>query len=761
MNRFARRFVVAVGAAAIALPVATAVPAHAITSQLYVSASASTDPACVDASQANPFATIPGALGCALTGATINIGAGTFAGQFTISTNVTLRGAGASTVIQRPTGFTDFDPNITIAAGKKVMLRSLTVDGNGQVTAGVVMKNGHLTVRDATITGNGSHSGGAGGGIDVAPTTARATVLVVDSTISNNVADATGGGIYATGGTAASAITVVDSTISNNSAGGGFGLGGGGIAVQNASLDVHNSTITGNNVDSVGGGGVFADANAASITFTNSIVAANTAASGAPDCEAFNNRPTVDGGHNLIGQNTGAAVTGCPGFTDGIHGDQVGTNATPLDPVLAPLATNGGQTQTRALLLGSPAINTGDPTACTATPVHDRDQRHRARHTTTRLLCDIGAYDTGGTPLQALSVDRSVTSDPTCVSAQPFATLAGALACAANGTTITLGRGIFPGQVSVTHNVIISGTGSTTRVRRPNGSTDFAPDVTVADGRTVELSDLRIDGNGQLTPGITAAGGHLLVRDTTVTGNGNHSPGTGGGIAVTAGSREADVLVFDSTIANNVSDNAGGGIWVTSASAASLTIVNSTVSGNTTQGGGTFGGGGVAVSNASLTARDSTITANTTDSNGGGGIFATTNTPPVSLTNTIVAGNTATGGGADCEVYAGRPTVDGGHNVIGENTGVVGTGCPGFTDGVNGDHVGTHGSPIDVVLAALASNGGPTATHKLLPGSPAIGAGDGADCTLAPVTNRDQRGHLRKATLRGTCDIGAYDTGGA
>jgi hypothetical protein len=133
----------------------------------------------------------------------------------------------------------------------------------------------------------------------------------------------------------------------------------------------------------------------------------------------------------------------------------------------------------------------------------------------------------------------------------------------------------------------------------------------------------------------------------------------------------------------------------------------------------------------------------------------------VSLTNTIVAGNSATEGGVDCQVYNLRPTIDGGHNLIGQNTGVYNTGCPGFTNGVNGDLVGTPASPIDPVLGPLASNGGPTQTHALLVGSPAISAGDATDCQAAPVSNLDQRHQSRNAGTRAACDIGAYDTGGA
>ena len=54
----------------------------------------------------------------------------------------------------------------------------------------------------------------------------------------------------------------------------------------------------------------------------------------------------------------------------------------------------------------------------------------------------------------------------------------------------------------------------------------------------------------------------------------------------------------------------------------------------------------------------------------------------------------------------------------------------------------------DVGIDSLADNGGPTLTHALLPGSPAINAGNNAVC---PVT--DQRGVARDAA----CDVGAYE----
>ena len=51
---------------------------------------------------------------------------------------------------------------------------------------------------------------------------------------------------------------------------------------------------------------------------------------------------------------------GSTGFVNGVNADQVGTDASPLDPLLGPLQMNGGFTPTHALLWGSPAIDQGN-----------------------------------------------------------------------------------------------------------------------------------------------------------------------------------------------------------------------------------------------------------------------------------------------------------------------------------------------------------------------------------------------------------------
>ena len=90
------------------------------------------------------------------------------------------------------------------------------------------------------------------------------------------------------------------------------------------------------------------------------------------------------------------------------------------------------------------------------------------------------------------------------------------------------------------------------------------------------------------------------------------------------------------------------------------------------------------------------------------------------------------------EVVAGDLT-SWGHNLIGNTS--VGS---GFRTDL-GDQLN-----VDPLLGPLQDNGGPTFTQALLPGSPAIDAGDNTDAPLF-----DQRGFAR--IVNGTIDIGAYE----
>ncbi len=122
------------------------------------------------------------------------------------------------------------------------------------------------------------------------------------------------------------------------------------------------------------------------------------------------------------------------------------------------------------------------------------------------------------------------------------------------------------------------------------------------------------------------------------------------------------------------------------------------------------------------------------------------NLATANLKNTIVAGNTVANASSSPD-FLGAVAATSSYNLIGN-----GLGTTGITNGdANSNQVGSSASPIDPKLGPLADNGGATQTHSLLPGSPAINAGDN---TNAPDT--DQRGFAR--IVGGIIDIGAFES---
>jgi hypothetical protein len=146
-----------------------------------------------------------------------------------------------------------------------------------------------------------------------------------------------------------------------------FGNSSGGVGNNSGTVTVTNCTIIGND-------SIFNDTGA-TMTVTNTIMANNTPS----NCVGT----ITDGGHNLQ----------FPGTT-------CGATITAADPQLDPagLKSNGGPTQTIALLAGSPAIDQGDTSVCVAPPVNDVDQRGVPRKTLSDPLCDIGAFEFNGGP---------------------------------------------------------------------------------------------------------------------------------------------------------------------------------------------------------------------------------------------------------------------------------------------------------------------------------------------------------------------------
>jgi hypothetical protein len=249
---------------------------------------------------------------------------------------------------------------------------NLTISGvtitNGRAAlfgGGIYNQDGILTLTNSTVSGNTAPGFGYGGGIF----NSGGTMTLTNSTVSGNTAGS-GGGIFNNGGT----MTLTNSTVSGNT--------GGGIDNNSGPVTLTNSTVSGNTAGGVGGifNNVGGTLNLTSVTVTNNsstglscdscvgginsgggttnlnntIVAGNTAASASASPDYFGGRVSSTSSYNIIG-NVQATI----GITNGTNGNQVGTPANPINPLFAPLANNGGQTQTHALLVGSPAIDAG------------------------------------------------------------------------------------------------------------------------------------------------------------------------------------------------------------------------------------------------------------------------------------------------------------------------------------------------------------------------------------------------------------------
>ena len=282
---------------------------------------------------------------------------------------LTITGAGAATTIINGGGI---DRVIQVLGLTTLELSSVTIT-NGDTTSsgGGIFNRGTLTLTNSTVSGNTAD--GAGGGIS---NSGEATLT--NSTVSGNTA-AQGGGIENRG-----TLTLTNSTVTGNMS----LAGGGGILNLSGTLTLTNSTVSGNTADGAGGG----ISNSGEATLTNSTVSGNAAAFDSGGILHLDGPLTLK--NSIIAGNSapdcdGLAVTS---LGNNIDGDSTCNLAGPddqpgVDPLLGPLADNGGPTQTQALLAGSPAINAGDDTAALAI-----DQRGFPRVG----VSDIGAFEFQG-----------------------------------------------------------------------------------------------------------------------------------------------------------------------------------------------------------------------------------------------------------------------------------------------------------------------------------------------------------------------------
>ncbi len=254
-------------------------------------------------------------------------------------------------------------------------------------SGGISFAGANITVNNTTVSNNTSF--GNGGGLNIS---ASASATISNSTINNNAAGASSGGFFTNRG------TITNTTIRGNAANGALATdGGGGVRIQAGANSVSfvSCTITNNTAPNSTSGarsGIWHETG--TLNLSNSIVAANVA----QDIQRDGTGVIVSNGFNLIGENTSVTTEFPAGLPSGT--DYVGTDAMPLDPMISALASNGGATQTHALLTGSTAIDKGTAAGLVV------DQRGYGRtndlpgvpNSPTGDGTDIGAFEFESTP---------------------------------------------------------------------------------------------------------------------------------------------------------------------------------------------------------------------------------------------------------------------------------------------------------------------------------------------------------------------------
>jgi uncharacterized repeat protein (TIGR01451 family) len=338
-----------------------------------------------------------------------------------------------------------------------------------------------------------------------------------------------------------------------------------------------------------------------------------------------------------------------------------------------------------------------------------------------------------------------------------------AILTACSGSRITFATDLFTGPITLTSgellinkNLTIEGPGAKLLTVRRNSGASFFRLFNINSG-TVTISGLTVSGGRTNTGAAIYNNGTLTVLESTVSGS-SADGGFGGGI-YNAGT----LNLISSTVSGNTSGpspgvSGGGGIY----NGGTLTMTNSTVSGNTA-----FAGYGGAIYNdgGALTMTNSTI-ANNDAGVHGGGIRVVSGT--VTLRNSIIAGNTSA---SESDISGAVNSA--GFNLIQDTAGATIIPNGGAGPDITGQDPRFEKDNSNKPL--LKDNGGPTQTHALLAGSPALDAGnsgllpadsfdlddDGNTLEQLPV---DQRGpgfsrvaDAADANATPAVDIGAFE----
>jgi len=350
--------------------------------------------------------------------------------------------------------------------------------------------------------------------------------------------------------------------------------------------------------------------------------------------------------------------------------------------------------------------------------------------------------------------ELAIADDLTLLGAGPAATVIKSIRKArvlstATGVALTMdGVRVQGGRADAGGGLLNNGTATLSNVTflgNRAASPAFGLGAGINNAGTVTLSNVNFARN-QATGSAGAFGGGIYntgsVAAADVSFTVNFASGCGGALYNYGGATS----LLRATIAGNRALNSGGGIFNQSGT---VDVSATTLARNraTQTGGGVFTYAQVTLANVTMTANRAAIGAGLVSGSFGA----------ATLTNVTINGNRATQGGG---LFCDHGTVTLHNSVVAFNPPKNCDGTTAVTSlGYNIDSGTTCGfaatgdlSNLDPKLGVLRNNGGPTKTCALLPGSPAIDAGDNVNCPPS-----DQRSDPRPAGALPVCDMGAYE----
>jgi hypothetical protein len=669
-------------------------------------------------------------------------------GELKITDSLTITGSGAELLTidaQRMSRIF----NITVVGSDVTLSGMKLTGGNVEDRGGAIRSSGNLKLVEMELSRNSAESGGA----LYATVAALGRIEILASHVLDNQSNDTsgnGGGVYISQST--SGQVYIDGGLFSRNSTRGTSASGGGLYIQGGSTELRNTTFTLNRTS-----GTSADGGGACIIGTNVTVTGN----------AFMENDTDGNG----GEGGGLKIYGSGNVA--VMENLFSNNSTD-----ATTANGGGLSISFSGITGTSAEITKNIFRDNTTA--GNSARGGGLHVSNSRSGSVNIFDNEFTTNRASGTNGDGGGIAVVASGQGVTDVFENLVTGNSSASNDYGLGIYArasggARVSIRSNKLIDNL----QIGERDGFGAIATEA--SSGGVVLVVENEVHGN---SGGIVADSSGLIEINNNLVVD-NH------GLGMTVVAREgASVASSGNYIARNIETQyVGGGISISAIMGGSVLIDKTTVEGNSTHRNG--GGIGIFVdSDGIVEIRDSTVSGNrsfkTTNPNSGdgGGLYIRNRGGKVTLSQSTISGNLAdgNGGGLWVESYGESNTSllhvtvtknssDSDQNGAGTGGGIAG-GLVHLTNSIvagnqyggGSELSGSHTASYSLLgigaqfLGPLADNGGPTKSHALLPGSPAINAGDpNAVAGANGVPEFDQRGEPFTRIFGGRIDIGAFE----